>query len=293
VNLLGEPLLHFAVAGAILFGAWSAVGGGADEGADIQPVFVTAGDVGWLRQTWASQWLREPTAEELSGLVAEFVDEQLLAREAEELGLAKDDTVVRRRLAQKLRFLVEDTGQLADPTEEELVAFQSAHPDRFAMPSRLSFRQVYFNPSRRRDALADAKAALAGLIGPAAGDASAMQGDSLLIGDEFSDVDEEAVARMFGGQFAGSLIEIEPGAWSGPVESGYGVHLVLVKEREAGRPRAFEEVRDAVAAEWRSRQQEALVRDYLARLRAKYGVEIDDGVSATLDPGPQPEVARR
>ena len=88
---------------------------------------IAEGDVRWLRQTWSSQWLREPSAEELKGLVDDLLNEKLMAREAEAVGLGEDDTIIRRRLAQKLKFLVEDTVQLAEPSETELRHFYAAN----------------------------------------------------------------------------------------------------------------------------------------------------------------------
>ena len=110
------------------------------------------GDVRWLKQTWSSQWLREPSAEELKGLVDDLLNEKLMAREAEAMGLGEDDTIIRRRLAQKLKFLVEDTAQLAEPSEAELGSSMPPTPRHFETPGRLSFRQVYFNPEHRTDA---------------------------------------------------------------------------------------------------------------------------------------------
>src|SRR3954469_16451052 len=123
---LREPLLHFAVIGAILFGAYSWLHDSRVQPAAVEPVRIGEGDVRWLKQTWSSQWLREPTAEELKGLVDDLLNEKLLAREAEQMGLEQDDTIIRRRLAQKLKFLVEDTAQLSEPTEAELRQFYAA-----------------------------------------------------------------------------------------------------------------------------------------------------------------------
>lgn len=163
MSFLKEPLLHFAVAGAVLFGAYAWLD--AEQMADgtAIPVRITKGDVDWLRQTWSRQWLREPSADEMRGLVNELVNEQLLAREAQEMGLAEGDTIIRRRLAQKLKFLVDDTAQFAEPTEQELRAFHAADAARFATAPKLSFEQRYFNPEGREDAEADAARALAEL----------------------------------------------------------------------------------------------------------------------------------
>src|SRR5258705_13570533 len=122
-KMLREPLLHFAVAGAILFGGYSWLHEKNAEAMAVEPVRIGEGDVRWLKQTWSSQWLREPSAEELKGLVDDLLSEKLMAREAEEAGLGQDDTIIRRRLAQKLKFLVEDTAQLAEPSQQELQQF--------------------------------------------------------------------------------------------------------------------------------------------------------------------------
>ena len=96
---------------------------------------------------------------------------------------------------------------------------------------------------------------------------------------------------MFGDEFADTLLTVEPGKWSGPLKSGYGMHLVLVTAREAGGAPAFETVRDKVLAEWRRDNEKKIGRDYLARLREKYGVELDESVKALLEPQPQIDVS--
>ncbi|CAH2403001.1 peptidyl-prolyl cis-trans isomerase [Mesorhizobium ventifaucium] len=212
-----------------------------------------------------------------------------MAREAEAMGLGEDDTIIRRRLAQKLKFLVEDTAQLAEPTEAELRQFYSANIGQFETPEKLSFKQIYFNPEHRKDAAADASAMLTGLSAEDGDEPSA--GDRLLFGDGFNDTDELAVSGMFGADFAHEVFSLEPGAWRGPVKSGYGVHLVFVTQRTATAPKPFEAVRDAVLTEWRNRKQEALTREYFTELRKKYRVELDDGVEAVLDSQPAPSVA--
>lgn len=292
MKLLREPLLHFAVVGAMLFGGYSWLNSTRlDPTTALEPVRIGEGDVRWLKQTWSSQWLRDPTADELKGLVDDLLREKLMAREAEAMGLGEDDTIIRRRLAQKLKFLVEDTAQLAEPSEAELRQFYAANISRFETPGKLSFRQVYFDPEHRKDAAADARAALAGLGANA--QAGQTVGDRLLFGDSFDNTDELALSGMFGADFAHELFALEPGAWRGPVKSGYGFHLVFVTQRTATTPKPFETARDAVLTEWRSRKQAELSRDYLAELRKKYGVDLEDGAKAALAAERTPDVAAK
>jgi hypothetical protein len=139
---VNEPLLHFLVLGGLLFGAhgWINRGNG-----DPPPVVrVTAAEVNWLAETWTRQWQRKPSEQELRGLVADYVREELLAREAEEIGLGENDTIVRRRLAQKMEFLLQDTARLVEPGEDELRRLYHADMARYQTSARISFTQIFF-----------------------------------------------------------------------------------------------------------------------------------------------------
>jgi hypothetical protein len=289
MTLLREPLLHFAVIGVILFGSYSWLKDESVEATAVEPVHIGEGDVRWLKQTWSGQWQRQPTAGELKGLVDDLLNEKLMAREAEEMGLEQDDTIIRRRLAQKLKFLVDDTAQLAEPTEAELRQFYAANPAHFETPGRLSFQQFYFNPEHRTDAATEATAALATLRLNV--EDVTTEADRLLIGESFDNTDKLALSQMFGADFAREVFALEPGAWRGPVKSGYGFHLVLITQRTPTALKPFDTVKDAVLAEWRDAKQTELSRDYLVELRKKYGVELDDSAKAVLGPEPPPNVA--
>ncbi len=92
-----------------------------DAGASPQrEIRFSEGDLRWATETWKRQWQKNPSREELRGLVRDLLNEELLAREAREMGLDTNDKVVRRRLAQKMTFLIKDTSRLAEPTEDQL-----------------------------------------------------------------------------------------------------------------------------------------------------------------------------
>jgi hypothetical protein len=292
MRLLREPLLHFAVLGVALFSTYYWLNGSRPASDAVEPVRIGSGQVEWLKETFSNQWLRPPDAGELQGLVAELVNEELFAREAQAMGLGEDDTIVRRRLAQKLKFLVEDTSRLAEPTDAELRQYFEANAARFEDSPRVSFSQIYFNPENRKDAVGDAGLVLAGLSANPGPDVSEL-GDRFLLEAEMRDADRQAVANAFGDEFANALLAIEPGKWSGPLKSGYGAHLVFVSARQIARKPAFEAVRGKVIAEWRRESEQKVSVDYLARLREKYGVAFDDGVKAQLEPQPAADVSMR
>jgi parvulin-like peptidyl-prolyl isomerase len=291
MKVLREPLLHFAVAALALFSVYAWLNQGRPTSDRVAPLKITEGDVQWLRETYTSQWLRPPDARELQGLVTDLVNELLLAREAQAMGLGENDTIVRRRLAQKLKFLIEDTSRLAEPTEGELLQYFAANAARFETDATISFTHVFFNPQGRADAKLDATTALAALRKASPTAKAADIGDRFLLDTEFRDADEQTVSNMFGEDFARAIFASEPGAWSGPWKSGYGLHLVFLGTKGAPSRPVFSIVRDKVAAEWRREREEAIGREYLARLREKYGVALDAGVKALLGPQSTTDVA--
>jgi parvulin-like peptidyl-prolyl isomerase len=287
-----EPLFHFTAAGVVLFSAYAWLNESQPAAEGIEPVRIGTGEVEWLRKTYANQWLRPPDAGELQGLVNDLVNEELLAREAQAMGLGENDTIIRRRLAQKLKFLVDDTSRLAEPTDAELRQYFEKNAARFEDGPRVAFSQIYFNTENRKDAAKDAELVLAGLSANASADV-AERGDRFLLEAEMRDADRQAIANAFGDEFADALLAIEPGKWGGPLKSGYGTHLVFVSTKEPARKSAFEAVRDKVVAEWRRESEQEVSREYLARLREKYGVEFDDSVKAQLEPQPEADVSMR
>ena len=278
MNLLREPLLHFTIAGAVMFGGYAWLNQGGQTSLPDEPIRIGAGQVRWLQETFASQWRRRPTADEMKGLLATLTEEELLAREARALGLDQHDTVVRRRLAQKLSFLVDDTSRIADPSEGELRRFHGEHADRYQTDPRATFHQVYFSPQRRTEAEADATAAL---IRASAGDAP-VEGDPMLLDNRYDDVERTVVTSQFGVDFAHAVFAAPPGSWIGPVKLAYGLHLVQVTHLRPGGARRFEDVRDVVTNDWRREREKATKAAYLAKLRDKYPVVTDPAAERLL-----------
>lgn len=278
MNLLREPLLHFTIAGVLLFGGYEWLDGGAQTSLPDEPIRIGEGQVRWLQETFTSQWRRSPTTEEMKGLLATLTEEELLAREARALGLDQHDTVVRRRLAQKLSFLVEDTSRIADPSEGELRRFHSEHAERYQADARITFQQVFFSPQRRSQVEADAAAALIRVSTTGA----PVEGDPTLLDYMYEDVDRPVVISLFGPDFAHAVFAAPPGSWSGPVKSAYGLHLVQVTEHRPGGVRRFEDVRDLVMKDWRRERERETKAAYLLRLRDKYRIATEPGTEQLL-----------
>ena len=218
--------------------------------------------------------VRRP-AEEMQRLVESRVREEILYREALALGLDKDDTIVKRRLAQKMEFLFEDVAALREPTADELKAWFAKNAERFTLPARATFRHLYFSPDRRGARARDGRGAGAREARRQAADSpeATALADPFMFQDYYGDRTPDEVAKTFGPAFAQALFQLTPGAWAGPIESGYGWHLVWVDSLTPARVPAFEEVEPDVKTAWLGEKSRSWEKAYKA-MRAKYEVVL-------------------
>ena len=273
-RILREPLLHFLLLGAAIFAAYGLVSKRSRD--EPGQIVISAGQIAAMAEGFARTWRRPPTREEIEGLIRDRVQEEVYYREALALGLEKDDAIIRRRLRQKMEFLTDDVAALAEPTDDELNAYLKAHADTFRVQRQFTFRHVYLNPDRRGDHLArDAGLLLAQLR--QAGDKADVSelGDSFLLAHTFQSLPASEVVKQFGDAFAAKLGELSPGQWQGPVESGYGVHLVWVSDRTEGHVPALAEVRDVVRREWVNARRLKTNEKFYQDLLKHYAVTVE------------------
>jgi parvulin-like peptidyl-prolyl isomerase len=284
-RLLREPFLHFLLLGAALFAlnAWREAKRPADG--EMAKIEVSAAVIERLRAGYERQFGRSPEEDDLRGLVAAHIREEVLCREALALGLDRDDTIVRRRLAQKMEFLTDDIAGAAEPDDAAMRAFFETNAARYAKPARVSFRHVYFSTEKRGakgdTAAREAHAALAG------GASDKTMGDAFLHGFEFAERDAQEITALFGGEFAAQIVTWRVGEWSAPLTSSYGLHLVRVEARGATEPAKFDAVRETVLRDFNDERRRTANREVFEKLRERYHVAIDEAAitKAAAQPG--------
>jgi len=268
-----EPLVHFLVIGGLLFLAFDRWGVGS---AGASRIVITPGQIDALVANFERTWQRLPTEEEVRNLVQDQIREEIATREAMSLGLDKDDTVIRRRLRQKFEFAAEDTIDATPPTEADLQRWLDANPDAFRQDPEVAFSHVYLSPDAHRDTLArDADALLAQLKASGATTAPASMGDTLMLPADVPRSALTEVARQFGDAFATELAKAPTGAWSGPIRSGYGLHLVFVSERTPGRVPPLAEILPVVSREFTSDRRRRQLDALYVRLLGNYTVVVE------------------
>jgi hypothetical protein len=268
---LKEPLLHFMLLGALIFVVYDMVSGQRS----VDEIFISVGQQDNLINTFSRTWQRPPTPEEFKGLLDDFVREEIAYREGASLGLDDNDIIIRRRMRQKLELLAEDVASLNKPSDEELKAYLDEYVEDYLIESRLSLRHIYFSPDRREDPVGDATALLAELQTSSADLPIGEMGDPLPIPSEIDGLRLSEIGRLFGTVFSQQLEAVDSGEWLGPVESGFGFHLVYISERVQGTRPDLEQVRDAVQRDWFSLKRREAVDGMYQRLSENYQVEIE------------------
>jgi parvulin-like peptidyl-prolyl cis-trans isomerase-like protein len=274
---LREPLVHFFCVGALLFGAYS----GLHLGSTSRPneIVVSRGQLQSLRLQFERVWQRPATQQELQGLVDNWVKEEIFYREGIAMGLDRDDPVVRRRIGQKLEFIL-DSATPPAPTDAELQAWLDAHPHDYRIEPTYSLRQVYFDPARHGDRLdahiAAARRALAS--------GKAFTADTTMLPMIMEGATASEVARVFGNEFSERLKAMSFGGWQGPVPSSFGLHLVELTGHDAGRAAALADVRDRVERDLSRARAEQTNAAFYNRLRSSYAVRIEADDVPIADP---------
>src|SRR5271165_2631759 len=289
---LREPLLHFLLLGVALFAIYGYMHRGRGGFESSRQIKLSLDELAQMEMYFESQWHRQPTPAESQAMVEDKVREEVLYREALAMSLDKDDTIVKRRMAQKMQFLAEDVAAAHEPSTAELKAWFDKNRNKFALPSRYSFRHLYFSPDKRgKNAQDDAAKALARIAGqPEDSKLAVSLADPFMFQDYYGDRAPDALAKEFGPQFVVALEKLKPGSWQGPVESGYGWHLVYVDTVIPGRIPAFEEMEPDVKTAWLAEQKQQAWRKAYAEMRAKYTVLLPNpGDQPALNTPPKPK----
>jgi len=256
---LTEPLVQFLLAGAVLLGLWRMV----TPTPLSRQLEITALQLERLRADHQRRTGKPPTATEEASLLARYVDQEILYREALARGLDRGDVIVRRRLAQKMQFVAQEEVSESELDDAALTAWLRAHLDRYSDGARVSFEQVFV-----------AKGHDVGLVEARLRDGAdaARLGDPFVGGRVFVARSERQLSAQLGAGFAVAVAALPVGIWT-RVESTFGSHLVKVSAIDRHAPELAEvraRVRVDLLADLQSRRAESA----LAGLRARYVVSV-------------------
>lgn len=262
-----EPLLHFVVLGGLAFFAHRVLFGSPPS----EYVAPQDAPIEQIREDWFSAKGALPSAAQEAALVQEWVEDEILYRRAIELGLDQNDTIVRRRLVQRMRFFLEDTYRIEPPTDGDLRAWLERHQEEFALPAKTTFTHVFFSRGKRGAELGAAAQSAFEMLRNDPDEA--VNGDPFFRGSTFEDATPAQIKRGFGKDFAESIDQLPLGQWLGPVRSSYGLHVVYVSNRTSAAVPELDAVRERVERDWLQSELARRNEEALAKLRARYAPE--------------------
>ena len=274
---LKEPLLHFLLLGALLFGLYSLVNPDEASIADNR-IVVSAGDIERLSANWANKRIRLPTEAELAMLVDSYIREEVYYREALALGLDRNDTILRRRMVQKMEVLTNDLADLSQPDETALNQYFQANSGKYELPARISFTHIYFSLDKHGERIFDDAGKT--LIEVQSSDVPVTRapdmGDPFMLPYNFDMEDSFKITRIFGQDFTQQIIQLEAGTWQGPIESGYGLHLVRINKKVEARLPGIATVINKVRTDWMFEQRQRINKEVYERFLKRYEVVVEN-----------------
>jgi hypothetical protein len=268
-KILKEPLLHFLLIGACLFGLYTWLNPAAMQ--SDKRIVVDQGRINYLVQRFKRVWQRAPNEQERQSLIEDFIIEEIYYREALAMGIDKNDPVIRRRLRQKMELYTDNLASTLAPSDAQLNEYLQQHPDKFKSDARYTFKQVFLNTDAAAEKLDERLKTIESKLSKG----ERVKGDPSLFPGSFEDADAFSVNRTFGHEFAEKLDQLPLNQWSPPIKSGMGVHFVMLTDRQPGQLPALADIRKQVEREWRFDRAQSIDKALRKKLLTSYDVVIE------------------
>jgi hypothetical protein len=270
-KLIKEPFIHFILIGGLLFALYQLFGNKSEQYNNT--IEISELDIKRATDAWQERWSRLPSDSELKNVIEQQVREEVFYREALALDLGKNDPVIKRRLSEKMIFIANDLLVPEQATDQQLTDFMQQHPHKFSKPLLISFKQFYFNPDLHSSDLSNELERVKFTLNSNTQDTS-----STVLSDDFNGESEYTsmplyqVARHFGQKFTAEIETLPVGTWSGPIASGYGMHIIKVTDRAESTLMPLQSIKDKVLLEWQAEQKKQANDSLYAKLRENYKI---------------------
>lgn len=267
-TLLREPLVHFVLLAVLVFVAFISLQAGAQEDTTIQ---VTQADMERMARLYTAEARTPPSEADMRAMVLDHVKNTALSREARRLGLDEGDTIIERRLTQKMMFMIEDMAEIDPPSEDVLKHWYEAHPADFTAPTRYAFDHVYLEANSK----SDPTEIMAALNADDPVDWK-QAGDPFMLQRQYGELPEREIVRLFGSEFVAALSELSPSdTWQGPVKSAFGQHIVRLNAFKPAQKRPYDVARADVLADWTNDERRMRNAKAVEDIIARYDVQIE------------------
>ncbi|HET7000730.1 MAG TPA: peptidylprolyl isomerase [Puia sp.] len=271
-RFFSSPLLHFLVAGFIIFITSYYIA----KRRQTHRIVIDKAVVEKLIASWQMQFGKMPTDRELKIATDDWVKQEVLFREAESLGLNQDDEIIKRRLQQKMSFILKDNLVVPEPGPATLEEYYKKNASKFYDPPKVSFTHIYFSADKTGTEKAKQRAdSVLQKLMKASSHRAPEMGDRFMLLYDYNDVNKTDVGGLFGdSQFTDTLFAIKENQWAGPFLSGYGWHLVFVNKRLQTSLAPLNEIKERVLESYKNDKLTEMDNEAIENLIEKYTIEV-------------------
>ena len=234
---------------------------------DDKEIYISDQEIISLVTAWKSQVGRNPNDDEIARIINNLVEEEILYREALKLGLDKEDRIIKRRLAQKISFLKQES--IPDsPSNDDLIRYFNDNNDKYFIDSKYTFSHYFF--SSENTSLERSSQAFKDLS-----NSIPINSDPFFLGKNFVDVGIKKIKSEFGKDFSSHFINVELNQWIGPIESPFGHHIIYVTNYTEGYLPNITNVLKQVEVDFLQTQRDEAIKNYLNQIRSEYKIYIN------------------
>jgi len=272
-RFLAAPFLHFLLIGFVIFISSYYI----LRRRETHKIIIDKAVIAKLNLSWETQFGKTPTNNELKIALDDYVRQEVLVREAQNLGLNQDDEIIKRRLQQKMAFIIKDNIVVPDPTQAVLETYYKENASKFSDAPKVSFTHIYFSADNNSSEKAKQRAAtvLQGLQNGTTPQRAPQLGDHFMLLYDYNNVDKTEAQGLFGdSQFTDSLFTVKENRWTGPFLSGYGWHLLFVNKKLANTVPPLSEIKDKVIESYKNDKLNQMDNEAIEKLVDKYTVEL-------------------
>lgn len=272
-SVIKQPLLHFILIGAMLFGLYYVVN---PKSNDKDTIAITDEGVNRTVLVFEKEWNRAPSATELKSLIDKQIQQEVYYRKAMSMNLDENDELVRRRLEQKLRFLTNDLATVQEPSDEDLKAYYKKNISKYLLPKQYTFSHIYFSSDSRKNAQQDAIAVLPTLPNSDHNlDKLIAKGDAFPFSSHIENLSEKEIDQSMGDGFSASLNKVPLKKWSGPIQSGFGTHLIYINAISGQKEPDFAQIKQDLIRDFQYNAQEIYNQELYKQFISDYKIKLD------------------
>jgi len=278
IKIVQNPITHITLFGFLLAVVLLIIFGVPTSNEDNRRIVITESDVQQLWTSWKRTWQRDPTQQELRTQLQNFVREEVLYREALNRNYDRDDIVIRRSLVRKMDFLAEGQVEGRNLTDDQVKAYFNLRKERYRIPPQISFTHIYFNLDTRGEKIEQSiNQVLMQLDNSSPKDIELSDyGDRFMLQSQYSDLTPREIKSQFGEIFTNQLTNLESGRWYGPIQSGYGLHVVYISNKIASRIPEWTEVKSKIYNDMLIEEKIAAKEQFYTEILRQYQIVYED-----------------